>query len=192
MGGGGGGDVFGIGGIAQGAGTVVAANSQADAARSVAGTNAAVTREQLAEQKRQFDITNKQEKAIEEARRQAFLNSKESGRLQMGEGESAFNNISSAPSEALETMSSDIASGNAEELQQGARQMGANLALQGVRGGQAATLLNRGSGQQAVDAQRRINELKYQDESTRKAAQMAFQAAKAQRGQASALQTSGF
>ena len=82
--------------------------------------------------------------------------------------------------------SKDIADKNAQELQQGSGQMGANLAAQGVRGGAAATLMNRGTGQEAITAQQNINQMKYEDEATRQSDLRAYQAAKAGRGQVGA------
>jgi hypothetical protein len=53
----------------------------------------------------------------------------------------------------------DVLTGNAAGMQQGAAQMKTNLAQSGVRGGQAATALNRGTGQMGVDATQQINQM---------------------------------
>lgn len=62
----------------------------------------------------------------------------------------------------------DAISGNAAALQQGAGQMKTNLTQSGVRGGQAAMLLNRGTGQQSVDANQLINQMAVDEASERR------------------------
>ena len=86
-------------------------------------------------------------------------------------------------------MTSDISTNNAKQLQQGSAQLQANLALQGARGGQAAALLNRGTGEMAQGAQMDVNSMKYQDSSQRAADKRAYLSALAQRGQANGAGT---
>jgi hypothetical protein len=63
----------------------------------------------------------------------------------------------------------------ATEQQQAANQaMQAQLAQQGVRGGQAATLLNRGTGQLGREALRDINTLGYQEAAGRQGARLDY------------------
>jgi hypothetical protein len=72
--------------------------------------------------------------------------------------QSAIEQAGQTPQE-IQTLKSDIESGNAKTLAQGRNQMAANLATSGVRGGQAATLMNRGSGEQAEAATQNVNKL---------------------------------
>ena len=165
-----------IGGIAQGAGSVMAAQAQGNALENQAKLGLQGTEEQIAEQKNEFG-----------SQMTAYQAAQAQGQDQMGTANTAFENSVNTANPELATMSKDIATNNAQELQQGASQMGANLATQGVRGGQAATLLNRGTGQQAITAQQNINQMKFQDAATRQAQQAAYQVAIAQTGQAASL-----
>lgn len=180
------------GGLMGGAGSIMGANASAKAAEEQAKLGLQGMREQIAEQGREFDITSGFEKENEAARIAAYQNSLKAGGADLakygGEADTAFN----TENPELSTMESDIASGNAKQLQQGASQMAANLATQGVRGGQAATLLNRGTGEQAIAAQKDVNQMKYSDAATRAAELRAYKAALAQRGQAASLQGSAF
>lgn len=72
------------------------------------------------------------------------------------------------PSSELDQLKQDIASQNARTMQDSARQMQANLYTSGVRGGQAATLMNRGMGQLARNAQSDINQLQYNDRNNKR------------------------
>ena len=164
-----------IGGIAQGAGAIAGAQAQAGALKEQAAQQLLGTQLNLAEQGREFDVTNGQTQATQAARQKAYAEAIARGQ----QGESQLISESNTPSAQLEQQSADIASGNAKELQQGASQMGANLATQGVRGGQSATLLNRGTGTQAIEAQKNVNTMKYQDEATKKAQLRAYYASKA-------------
>ncbi len=157
-----------ISGIAQGAGNVMAAQAQAGALKEQAAQQLKGQEEQLAEQKAEFGTTNEQ-------RQKAYAEAIARGQ----QGEQQLIGESNTPNAMLNQESQDIASRNAQELQQGAGQMSANLAAQGVRGGQAATLMNRGTGQQAISAQQNINQMKFQDEATRKNQLRAYMAAKA-------------
>ena len=167
---------IGVGGLATGVGGKMGAQAGAKSAEDTANKNTVMSREQLAENKRQFDT-----------RQSAYNQSVATGSAQMIKGEQGLMDSINGANPELSAMSNDIANGNARALQQGAGQMSANLATQGVRGGQAATLLNRGTGSQAVSAQENINQLKYQDSATRAAQLRAYQAAKAQAGQSATL-----
>ena len=109
------------------------------------------------------------------------------GQGEMTEGENAFTTEANTPNAQLGTMEADIKNKTAQQIQQGAGQMSANLAAQGVRGGQSATLLNRGTGEMATTAQQNIDQMKYEDEATRQADLRAYQANKAKTGQAATL-----
>jgi len=109
------------------------------------------------------------------------------GQNQLAQGEQSLVGESGQINPELGRMESDIATGNAKELQQGAGQMAANLAGQGVRGGQAATLINRGTGEQAIGAQKDVNQMKYNDISQKEADLRAYMANKARAGQTATL-----
>ena len=158
-------------GLFQGAGNIMAANAQKDAAENESNLK-------YGEQKREFD-----------ARQNAYTTAIGTGRTQMDAAGNALNAEASTPNPELATMSADVANRNAAQLQQGAQQMGANLATQGVRGGQATTLLNRGSGQQALEMQQYLDQLKYQDSASKNATLMAYNSAIGQQGQRATNQT---
>lgn len=162
----------GVGGIAQGVSAKGAANATGNAMQKQAELGLKGTEEQIAEQK-----------AEENARQAAYQTSRATGLGDVAAGENALTTEANTPNAMLTKEEEDIAAGNARELQQGAGQMDANLAAQGVRGGAAATLMNRGTGQQAISTQEDINKMKYEDEATRQADLRAYQAAKAGRGQ---------
>jgi hypothetical protein len=181
-----------IGGIAQGTGSVMAADAQGRALENQAKTQLEGSKLQIQEQGREFDTASAFTKAQQAAREKAYQEAIATGQTQMGEGEQAFMSEADTANPELTTMEKDIASGTAQQLQQGAGQMGANLATQGVRGGAAATLMNRGTGATAIEAQKNINALKYTDSATREAEKRAYMAAKAGRGQSATLPAMSF
>ena len=168
-----------IGGIAQGVGAVNAANANAKGAENAANIGLQGIQTQVTEQGREANMANQ----LAEAQKQAYQTAAGTGAGQLSSATGAITGEANAVNPELGEMSSDIANRNAQELQQGAGQMSANLATQGVRGGQAATLLNRGTGQQAITAQQNIDQMKYQDATQKQAALMAYQAAIGQGGQ---------
>jgi len=177
-------DIAGIGGVAKGAGTVMAANAQAKAMENVANTGLTGTREQIAEQGREFNTTSEFEKANQAARQKAYQEAIATGGSQMESGEGSLLSSLNTANPEIAQQEADLRSGNAKALQDTTGQMHANLAAQGVRGGQAATLEGRAVGDMGVEAQKNINTLKYQDADTRASQLRAYMAAKAQRGQA--------
>ena len=70
-----------------------------------------------------------------------------------------FENETGQPLKELQAVHEDFANQNLEAQQQYSKQLNSELAKQGVRGGQAATLQARGMGQLNTDLQRQINEL---------------------------------
>ena len=93
---------------------------------------------------------------------------------QLAEASAGINSAtSSTPSELL-SLKSDIEKGNTRAMQDTAKQVGANLATQGVRGGQAAVLQNRAVGEQGLTAEQNIDELLAQDAAQRRAAQTGY------------------
>lgn len=118
-----------------------------------------------------------------EARKQAYNAIIKRGGSDMAKGEKAFiQEAEQAPLE-LDQLKQDILSGQAETMQAGSNQMQADLAASGMRGGQAATALKRGTGNIATAAQRDVNQLIGGEAMQRAAERRAYQSAKASRGQ---------
>lgn len=118
-----------------------------------------------------------------EARKQAYDAIVARGGADMATGEKAFiEEAGQAPAE-LDQLKQDILSGQAETMQTGSNQMQADLAASGMRGGQAATALKRGTGNIATAAQRDVNQLVGGEAMQRAAERRAYQSAKAGRGQ---------
>lgn len=67
----------------------------------------------------------------------------------------------------LQQLITDIANNSAEAQRQNQRQINASLAQQGVRGGQAAILANRATGELNRDLQRDINQTVYNEAANR-------------------------
>ena len=78
-----------------------------------------------------------------------------------------------APAE-LTTLASDIANKSTRTMQDTSKQVGANLATAGVRGGQAATLQNRAVGEVGISSQEDIDQLLAQNAAQRQAAQAGY------------------
>ena len=76
----------------------------------------------------------------EAARQRAYQNMLTTGGGYMQEGEGAFLDETGRPLPELEAMKADIASGNTEAMQDASSQMQAQLAQQGMRGGQASKI----------------------------------------------------
>jgi hypothetical protein len=106
-------------------------------------------------------------------------------------GEAAFTTAANTRLPELDQMAQDISSGNATNLNQGMAQMNSSLAAQGVRGGQAAGLLNRAAGQMATDAQKDVNQISFDEANARAAELRAYQANKAKSGQTATYTTFG-
>ena len=70
-----------------------------------------------------------------------------------------FQNVTGNMPTAITDLKNDILKNESPALQKSARQMEANLAQQGVSGGQAATLLNRGVGEMGNTAEQNIDTL---------------------------------
>ena len=82
----------------------------------------------------------------------------------------------SAPSELLQEQS-DIANKGTRSMQDISKQVGANLATSGVRGGQAAILQNRAVGEAGVSEQENIDQLLAEDAEQRMAAKTGYDTA---------------
>lgn len=79
----------------------------------------------------------------------------------------------------LQQLIKDIADQTTETQRANLRQINANLAQQGVRGGQAAILANRALGQTTRDAQRDINNLAYNEAANRQNSRLNYYSQKA-------------
>ena len=79
----------------------------------------------------------------------------------------------------LQQLIKDIAEQTTETQRGNLRQINANLAQQGVRGGQAAILANRALGQTTREAQRDINNLAYNEAANRQNSRLNYYSQKA-------------
>ena len=149
--------------------------------------NLQLTGEQIASTEKMFGQNLGFEQQQDTANRAAYEAALSRGQGQMGAGEQSLISEANTPSAMLGQETQDIRAKTAQQLQQGQSQMGANLAAQGVRGGQAATLMNRGAGEMATTAQQGINQMKYEDEASRQADLRAYMAQKARAGQTATL-----
>ncbi len=168
-------------------GSIMGGKAQAKSSEEAAKQSLQATREQIAENARQFGITSKFAQDTQAARQKAYEEAISRGAGQMGEGEAGFMADVNTANPELAQQQADILSGNAKGLQQASGQMSANLASQGIRGGQAGTLLGRATGEMGTAAQKDINAMRYTDAATRAAEKRAYEAAKAGRGQVATL-----
>lgn len=107
-------------------------------------------------------------------------------------GEQAFLDESAKSPEELEAMRQQILSGQSETLQKGAGQLSAELSKGGMRGGQAMTQMRRGIGEMTTEGLKDITQLETEDALRRAAERRAYLQAKAQTGQAGAVQQGTF
>ena len=90
---------------------------------------------------------------------------------------SDFNATTGSTPEEITELKNNILKNESPALQKAAAQQSANLAQSGVRGGQAATLLNRGTGEMANTAESNIDQLIANDASQREAQSAAYESA---------------
>ena len=153
-----------------------------------AGTQADIARQRAKEELRRYETEQRER----ELRRRAYEQTLQRGR-EMGEaGEAGFYREAERTLPELEQARQDILEESAEGLQLGARQLGAELARGGVRGGQAATHMRRGVGEMALGAQRDITGLEYDEAARRAAERRAYERAKAARGMTAELMPAAF
>lgn len=93
-------------------------------------------------------------------------------------GEKQFFGEANKPLQEIEQVAQDIGQAGTEQQQEYAKQMASNLASQGVRGGQASTLLGRGAGQLSREALRDVNQLRAQEAMGRQEARLGYTAKK--------------
>lgn len=100
----------------------------------------------------------------------------------MDTGEKAFYNNVNNPNTYLNVLNRQILENTNKSLNNGAKQLQTNLALQGIRGGQAGTLLARGIGDMTQTAMNNLNQMNYDDEAQRRNLKASYDMAKAQIG----------
>ena len=86
---------------------------------------------------------------------------------QFKEAEPQFQTEANTQLPELTQLINDIANQSAEAQRQNRRQVNANLAMQGIRGGQAGILANRATGELNRDLQRDINQTAYNEAANR-------------------------
>lgn len=94
-------------------------------------------------------------------------------------GNEEFNQEANTVLPELAQQKTDIREANTEQQQEANKQMQAQLAQQGVRGGQASTLLGRQTGQLARESLRDENQLAYQEAQNRQNARLNYTGKKA-------------
>lgn len=104
------------------------------------------------------------------------------------EGEGAFNNLVANPNSYLGVMQRQLNDNTNKDLNMGRNQLNLALAQQGLRGGQAATQLNRGIGNMTTQANQDLNNMMYDEEQQRRNLQAAYNQAKALAGINASLQ----
>ena len=158
-------------------GNVFGMNQQAD-----------VEREKLEEQRRIEQFNEDQQKA----RQQAYNATLGRGATQMEQGEAELGNLTSKPLSELEQAKKDVLAGSARGIQQASGQMQANLASQGVRGGQSATLLNRGTGEMGIETQENLNKMSVDEAEQRRNAMLDYMKNKGLNAQNATLRPATF
>ena len=134
--------------------------------------------EGLGEQKRQFNVGLGSSDVLRKAYQEA-IGKAEGG---FGESEKKFYDTTGKTPEELLQLKQDIAEGSAEGIQSATGQIESSLAKQGVRGGQAGTLLGRATGKMGTEAQRDINRVIAQDASQRQAQRAGYESMLGQMG----------
>lgn len=103
-------------------------------------------------------------------------------------GETAFFNGLNQPNSYLNVIGQDLKDNTNDMLITGRNQINAGLTQQGIRGGQAGTLLSRAVGDMTNQANQDYNQMMYDDINQRKNLQTAYNQAKALAGLNASLQ----
>ena len=103
-------------------------------------------------------------------------------------GETAFNNIVNTQNPYLNQIAYDLKNNQNDVLNAGRNQINAGLAQQGIRGGQAGTLLARSVGSMTNQANQDLNNMMYNDIANNRNLQAAYNQAKALAGINASLQ----
>lgn len=165
---------------------------QAELEREAMEMERQIREKELAEGGRQFDLSYGFRTQRQDALQKAYYDMKAKGGEVSGAGEGAFMSSVNTPSAQLEQQEQDILTGQAKSMNQASGRIQADLAQQGVRGGQAATQLRRGIGEMGIQGQKDINKLRYEDEQRRQSQLRAYQASKAQAGYGAQLRPASF
>jgi hypothetical protein len=118
---------------------------------------------------------------------QAYQEALARGKTMGEEGEKQFLDVANSDNPYLTQVGKDIKGQGTETMQDANRQMQAQLAQQGVRGGQAATQLARQSGKLAENIQSDLTQSQSQDLANKQAQKMAYFQSKSGRGQSAYL-----
>jgi hypothetical protein len=137
-----------LSGIAQGYGTKKASEINANASRYGIDVSEAAAKRQLEADKSLTAYTSANQQQLADAYRNAYQTT--GNQYETGQKNLASLYDTAAPE--LGVLEQQALTGQAKELQQGTSQLNANLAQQGVRGGQAATQLARGVGDMTKNA----------------------------------------
>ncbi|MBO7713183.1 MAG: hypothetical protein J6S85_06405 [Methanobrevibacter sp.] len=131
--------------------------------------------------------SNAEEEAYKR-RKQAYDNMIKRATGLQTEGERVFNNIVNNPNPYLNQVAYDLKNNTNDVLNAGRNQVNAGLAQQGIRGGQAGTLLARSVGNMTNQANQDLNNMMYQDIANNRNLQAAYNQAKALAGINASLQ----
>ena len=131
--------------------------------------------------------SNAEEEAYKR-RKQAYDNMIKRATGLQTEGERVFNNIVNNPNPYLNQVAYDLKNNTNDVLNAGRNQVNAGLAQQGIRGGQAGTLLARSVGNMTNQANQDLNNMMYNDIANNRNLQAAYNQAKALAGLNASLQ----
>ena len=131
--------------------------------------------------------SNAEEEAYKR-RKQAYDNMIKRATGLQTEGERVFNNIVNNPNPYLNQVAYDLKNNTNDVLNAGRNQVNAGLAQQGIRGGQAGTLLARSVGNMTNQANQDLNNMMYQDIANNRNLKAAYNQAKALAGINASLQ----
>ena len=131
--------------------------------------------------------SNAEEEAYKR-RKQAYDNMIKRATGLQTEGERVFNNIVNNPNPYLNQVAYDLKNNQNDVLNAGRNQVNAGLAQQGIRGGQAGTLLARSVGNMTNQANQDLNNMMYNDIANNRNLQAAYNQAKALAGINASLQ----
>lgn len=131
--------------------------------------------------------SNAEEEAYKR-RKQAYDNMIKRATGLQTEGERVLNNIVNNPNPYLNQVAYDLKTNTNDVLNAGRNQVNAGLAQQGIRGGQAGTLLARSVGNMTNQANQDLNNMMYQDIANNRNLQAAYNQAKALAGINASLQ----
>lgn len=145
----------GVSGFAQAYAADRAAKRQAEAAKYGSDVSNQIAQRNLEAEQQLTGYTTEQQKQLTDAYRQAY----QQALGQYASGENKLNTMFETSPEELKTLEEQALTGQSKELQQGKSALQAGLAQAGVRGGQAATQLNRGIGEMTQNATQNIQGL---------------------------------